>query len=104
VCRNNVATGATGTAIGTGADNTTTIISVQGATETYAAGLARAYTGGGYTDWFLPSKDELNKMYENIGHGDFAMELGLVNVGNHCFHKKISHRISIPHEKNRKYT
>jgi hypothetical protein len=62
----NVATGATGTAIGTGATNTTTIISVQGPIETsYAAGLARAYTGGGYTDWFLPSKDELNKMYTN---------------------------------------
>ncbi len=62
----NITTGATGTAIGTGSANTTTIISVQGPTETsYAAGLARAYTGGGYTDWFLPSKDELNKMYLN---------------------------------------
>ncbi len=62
-----VTTGATGTVIGTGATNTTTIISVQGGpTETsYAAGLARAYTGGGHTDWFLPSKDELNKMYTN---------------------------------------
>jgi len=61
---NYVTTGATGTAIGTGSANTTAIISAQGGTETsYAAGLARAYTGGGYTDWFLPSKDELNKMY-----------------------------------------
>ena len=61
-----VTTGATGTAIGTGSANTDAIISAQGATETsYAAGLARAYTGGGYTDWFLPSKDELNKMYLN---------------------------------------
>jgi len=34
VCRNNVATGATGTAIGTGSANTTAIISAQGATET----------------------------------------------------------------------
>ena len=59
-----VTTGATGTAIGTGSANTDAIIDAQGATETsYAAGLARAYAAGGYTDWFLPSKDELNKMY-----------------------------------------
>jgi hypothetical protein len=57
-------TEATRTAMGTGSENTDDIIAVQGETETsYAAGLARAYTGGGYTDWFLPSKDELNKMY-----------------------------------------
>jgi hypothetical protein len=62
----NVTTGATGTVIGTGATNTDAIINVQGPTETsYAAGLARAYTGGGHIDWFLPSKDELNKMYLN---------------------------------------
>ena len=59
-------TGATGTVIGTGLTNTNAIIAAQGPTETsYAAGLARAYNGGGYTDWFLPSKDELNQLYEN---------------------------------------
>ena len=68
-------TGATGTAIGTGLSNTNTIITSQGATSTsYAAGLARAYTGGGYTDWYLPSKDELAKLYamKVLGFGGFA--------------------------------
>ena len=55
--------GAIGTAIGTGFSNTNTIIASQGTN--YAAGLARAYTGGGYTDWYLPSKEELNKLYLN---------------------------------------
>ena len=59
-------TGATGSAIGTGKTNTAEIIKDQGATETdYAAGIANAYKGGGYTDWFLPSKLELTEIYNN---------------------------------------
>jgi len=62
--------GAIGTAIGTGFSNTNTIIASQGTN--YAAGVARAYTGGGYTDWYLPSKDELNKLFLNrVAIGNF---------------------------------
>ena len=68
-----VQTGATATALGTGLSNTQQIISVQGNTGSYAAKQCRDYTGGGYTDWYLPSRDELNKLYVNrssIGVGD----------------------------------
>ena len=54
------------TAIGMGMTNTkqiylrlTTVGKVP-ATD-YAAGVARSYSGNGKTDWFLPSKDELNE-------------------------------------------
>jgi hypothetical protein len=50
--------------LGTGSSNTKLIIAAQGATTTnYAAGIAKAYTGGGYSDWYLPSWNELNLLY-----------------------------------------
>jgi hypothetical protein len=62
----NTLTNATGVAMGTGLSNTNAIILSQGNMYTnYAAGIARAYKGGGYDDWYLPSKDELNKLYAN---------------------------------------
>lgn len=33
---------------------------------TAAASVARRYDGGGFNDWFLPSKDELNLIYNNL--------------------------------------
>jgi hypothetical protein len=73
----NVTTGAIAIVLGTGFANTNTIITVQGApTPTiidYAANVARAYNGGGYNDWYLPSKDELNFLYINrVAIGGFA--------------------------------
>lgn len=69
----NTTTNATETSIGTGFLNTNTIITSQGNTGSYAAKLCRDYTGGGYTDWYLPSKDELNKLYINrAAIGGFA--------------------------------
>ena len=78
--------GATGMGIGTGQSNTTTIVTWlnNNTDDTYgdvtnktdrAAYLCDALTEGGYSNWFLPSKDELNLMYENLkvaGVGGFA--------------------------------
>jgi hypothetical protein len=65
----NVVTGATGVSVGTGQANTTAIVSAQGA-GSYAAQLCDALTAGGYSDWFMPSKDELNLMYVELkAHG-----------------------------------
>ena len=61
--------GATGTYIGLGLPNTLAIITsaiVTGTTNmsSFAAGLANSYRGGENIDWFLPSKDELNLLYQ----------------------------------------
>jgi hypothetical protein len=70
--------GATGTKLGLGLLNTISLIAAAeslGTTNlsTFAAGLAYSCRDGGYSDWYLPSKDELDKLYNNrAAIGGFA--------------------------------
>ena len=69
-CRT-TATGAVATDIGSGAANTDTIVASNCTPETpgnpIAANAAAAFSFGGKTDWFLPSKDELSELYLQRG-------------------------------------
>ncbi|NVK65981.1 MAG: hypothetical protein HWE22_15425 [Flavobacteriales bacterium] len=61
----------TSTNLGTGQSNTFSIVGVQG-TGVYAAQEANDLVSGGYNDWYLPSKDELQALRDNWEETGFS--------------------------------
>ena len=62
-----VSIGATAQSYSDGLTNTNAIIAqtLLPANTTYAAGLARLFAGGGFSDWYLPSTWEVNMLYNS---------------------------------------
>lgn len=69
------ATNATATELGSGQANTTSIVNSLGAGNYYAAGMCDALVLNGYSDWYLPSLQELLTLNTNMkmkGLGGFS--------------------------------
>ena len=74
--KENLIPNASGKIIGTGYPNTSAMLTM--CESNNAAEQVRVYTGGGMTDWSLPSQDELNALYYYTGRnaiGGFAADL-----------------------------
>ncbi len=88
----NIGTGATDTTLGRGMFNTDVIVAVQGA-GSYAARICYELVINGFSDWYLPSKGELNKLYINrfliggFGTGNYwsSSEVNLYDTWNKYF-------------------
>ena len=73
-CNGTYIINATDTAIGSGLSNTNAIVNYCNETD-IAAKICYDLNLNGYDDWYLPSKDELNLMYNNLhlnGLGNFT--------------------------------
>ena len=88
-------TGAIGTALGTGNSNTNAIIALYGA-ENNAAKICYDLVIGIYSDWFLPSKDELHLLYLNIGPGAPAPNTNIGGFASSIYWNSTEYNANFP--------
>ena len=74
-CYSEYVEGADGTSIGTGLQNTLDIVSECSVTP-ISANKALAYESEGYSDWYLPSVDELIEMYNTLANSGSQGNIG----------------------------
>ena len=67
-------------------ENTTAILNA-GCLATDAAGLCDAYTGGGFNDWYLPSIQEMNMIWNNLYYINKTVSntIGGIEIGQEYF-------------------
>jgi hypothetical protein len=78
----------TGTAIGSGENNTALIVTVLNDTPAVtdrAAQLCDALVYNGYNDWFLPSKDELNAIWDNLVDDGMGNNSGIAGFDDYAY-------------------
>ena len=83
-----ITSGATGIELGTGMANTNAIVAAQGS-GSYAAKLCADLVLNGYSDWYLPNRHELEKLYINrsyIGGFTTGSYWSSSEYGNYAWH------------------
>jgi hypothetical protein len=88
---NNYNSNSTSNSIGSGNDNTINIVNNEGG-GSYAAQICYDLDENGYNDWYLPSYDELNKLYENKDYiGGFSNDYYWSSTEDWDFYAYIQH-------------
>tara|TARA_B100001093_G_scaffold516155_1_gene594262 strand:- start:98 stop:1723 length:1626 start_codon:yes stop_codon:yes gene_type:complete len=88
-CLGENVSGADGQAIGTGYQNTLDIFAQNCQTENggiTAAQVTLNYETKGYTDWYLPSLEELYEMYNTIGNGSLEGNIGGFEMSDYPYY------------------